>query len=150
MKAPAATARIDARTTRASTLLKAIWVVGKSLDADVAEILGELGITEPQLDMIYMLQAGGSTLSMRDLAHQLNYDPSNVTLIADRLEAMEVVERRVHPSDGRQRVLVLTDKGRAAWRVLLDRLQERSPVLRLSAKEQDQLIALLHKVTPSG
>jgi DNA-binding MarR family transcriptional regulator len=82
---------------------------------------------------------------MRELARQLRCDPSNITLMSDRLVAAGLVERQPHPTDGRQRVLALTDKGVKVWTLLMDRLQDRAPVFTLSTEEQAVLLALLEK-----
>ncbi|TDB73156.1 MarR family winged helix-turn-helix transcriptional regulator [Micromonospora sp. KC721] len=51
-------------------------------------------------------------LPARDLAEQLRCDRSNVTALIDRLECAGLVERRVDPTDRRQKTLVVTEAGR--------------------------------------
>lgn len=51
---------------------------------------------------------------MRALADTLRCDASNITGIADRLEAAGYVERRPSPEDRRVKTLVLTDSGARA------------------------------------
>jgi MarR family transcriptional regulator, organic hydroperoxide resistance regulator len=65
--------------------------------------------------------------------------------MTDRLVTAGLVERRPHPTDGRQRVLVLTDRGRKVLALLITRLQERSPIFALSPQELTQLARLLAK-----
>jgi DNA-binding MarR family transcriptional regulator len=110
-----------------------------------ADILEELNLTESQAEMLWALHSGTSPKPMRELARQLRCDPSNITLMTDRLVAVGLVERQPHPTDGRQRVLALTDKGVKVWTLLMDRLQERAPVFTLSAEERAVLLALLEK-----
>ena len=51
---------------------------------------------------------------MGALAKVLRCDASNVTWLADRLEARGFVERHTAPTDRRVKTLSLTDAGRAA------------------------------------
>jgi DNA-binding MarR family transcriptional regulator len=77
----------------------------------------ELGLAPQQAIAIKHLEPGRA-LTMGELAQALHCDNSNVTGIADRLEAQGLIERRPHASDRRIKTLVLTDKGeriRAAY-----------------------------------
>lgn len=67
-----------------------------------------------------------SGLSLRELAAQLHYDPSNVALLAQRLEAMGLVDKTPDPSDGRRRVLTLSARGTEIYLSLLHRLYSTS------------------------
>src|ERR1700693_696088 len=48
-----------------------------------------------------MLQRLDHPIAQREAALQLGYDPSNITALADALEAKGLVERRLDPSDRR-------------------------------------------------
>ena len=48
---------------------------------------------------------------MRELAERLYLDPSNLTALVDRLEALGLVERQADPDDRHVKRLVITDKG---------------------------------------
>ena len=63
----------------------------------------------------------GRPCAMSELAGALRCDNSNVTGIADRLEARGLVERRAAEHDRRVKMLHLTDEGAE----LRDRLRER-------------------------
>lgn len=83
---------------------------------------------------------------MRDLAAHLSCDASNVTGIADRLEAQGLVER-VRGDDRRVTMLRLTEEGAAARADLSAHVvSSPSPSDRLSAAERRQLTALLDKM----
>ncbi len=56
------------------------------------------------------------------------------------------MKRQPDPTDGRRRVLVLTDKGLALWSRLLERMHQRSALFTLTVDEQNQLLSLLDKV----
>src|ERR1700742_5182794 len=51
-------------------------------------------------------------LSQRELAKRFGCDPSNISVIVDRLVERELVERRPDPDDGRVKLIVATDAGR--------------------------------------
>ena len=84
---------------------------------------------------------------MRELAHRLRCDPSNVTLLINRLESTGLVKRAPHGTDRRARVILLTVKGREVWARLMERLERTSPVFTLDDDERQQLTSLLMKVT---
>src|SRR5687767_16024162 len=50
-------------------------------------------------------------LAQRQLARRLQYDPSNITALADALETRGLIERRPDPADRRFRVVALTPAG---------------------------------------
>jgi DNA-binding MarR family transcriptional regulator len=72
--------------------------------------LNELGLA-PTQSMALMQLRREEPMTMSALAHALNCDNSNVTGIADRLEAQGLVERRAAEHDRRVKTLVLTAKG---------------------------------------
>jgi MarR family transcriptional regulator, organic hydroperoxide resistance regulator len=84
--------------------------------------------------------------SQRELARRLHYDPSNITAIADSLEARGLVERRAAP-DRRLRLLALTPAGVRLRQSLEDRLAAPPAFLdRLTPAEQKELLRLLSRI----
>jgi len=85
--------------------------------------------------------------SQRELARRLHYDPSNITALADSLEARGLLERRTDASDRRFRRLALTPEGERL-RASLEELLAQPPHFldRLTLTEQKQLLQLLAKV----
>jgi MarR family transcriptional regulator, organic hydroperoxide resistance regulator len=130
----------------AVALLKQIHEVTDIVFREVAEILAEFDLTQPQATMLWVLDPSTPPVSMRELARQLHYDPSNVTLLGDQLQTAGLVKRQPDPTDGRRRVLILTDQGLEVWSRLLERIVQRSPLFTLSLKDQKQLLGLLEKV----
>jgi DNA-binding MarR family transcriptional regulator len=55
-------------------------------------------------------------IDQRRLGDAIGIDPSNASLVVDRLHAMGLVERRINGVDRRARELYLTPKGKALWR----------------------------------
>jgi DNA-binding MarR family transcriptional regulator len=72
----------------------------------------EFGLAPQQAIAIKHLKPGRA-MPMGELAQALHCDNSNVTGIADRLEAHGLIERRPHPTDRRVKTLVLTERGAA-------------------------------------
>lgn len=130
----------------AMTLLLQLHDVADALFQDIADALGASGLTKAQGGMLWMLAPSTPPIPMRELARRLQCDPSNITLLGDQLQAAGLVQRQPDPTDGRRRVLVLTDKGLALWSRLLERLQQRSALFTLTIEEQNQLLRLLKKV----
>ena len=85
--------------------------------------------------------------SQRELARRLHYDPSNITALADSLEARGLIERRADASDRRFRLLALTAEGERLRATLEERLAQPPLFLdRLTPAEQKQLLQLLAKI----
>lgn len=137
---------ISSQDTATLTLHKLVFDVADLVFADVAGLLAELDLTEPQATMLWALAPNTPPMPMRELARKLRYDPSNVSLLGDQLQAAGLVDRQPHPTDGRRRVLTLTERGLKLWSVIIGQLKERSPLCVLSAEEQAELGALLQKV----
>jgi len=93
-----------------------------------------------------MLQRLNHPMPQREAALQLGYDPSNITALADALEAKGLVERRLDPTDRRVKTLARTAEGERLERALDESLSQPPESLnRLSPDEQEQLLHLLSK-----
>ena len=57
-------------------------------------------------------------IDQRRLADAMGIDPSNASLIVDRLHSKGLIERKINEADRRARNLYLTPKGKALWRRL--------------------------------
>jgi DNA-binding MarR family transcriptional regulator len=130
----------------ALSLLQQLCDVADAQNEDIADVLGESGLTKSQAGMLWALAPSTPPVSMRELARRLHCDPSNITLLGDQLQAAGLAQRQPDPTDGRRRVLVLTDRGVELWSRLLERMQQRSALFTLTVDEQNQLLDLLEKV----
>lgn len=75
-------------------------------------ILSAMNLTYPQyLVMVILWEEEG--LGIKDLAQRLGQDPGSITPLVKRLEAVGYVNRDRDPNDERNRVLTLTDAGKA-------------------------------------
>jgi DNA-binding MarR family transcriptional regulator len=99
----------------------------------------QLGLHPVQALALRLLEPG-EPRPMSALAAQLHCDASNVTNIADRLEAMALVERRPSAHDRRVKTLVLTPEGEA----MRDRVAAiwREPPAGFAALSEDDLATL--------
>jgi DNA-binding MarR family transcriptional regulator len=113
------------------------------LQQNFADVAGEHSLTAIQAKVLMQLTPP-SAITMRALADRLQYDPSNLTSVIDRLEEAGMVQRRPDPHDRRAKGLVLTEKGRrlrdAFWQRLII---EPGPLGGLSPAELELLRTLL-------
>lgn len=124
-------------------LLRQWYDVSRSVDQALAEALDRIGITESAGAALWALDPGTAPPTMRELARTLACDPSNASLISAKLEQDGLVERRPHPSDGRSRVLVLTERGKQLHARLVVDVAAATPLRHLSTPQQRQLTVLL-------
>jgi DNA-binding MarR family transcriptional regulator len=93
-----------------------------------------------------MLQRLNHPMPQREAALLLGYDPSNITALADALEAKGLLERRLDPSDRRVKTLARTAEGERLVGELDESLSHPPESLsRLSPDEQEHLLRLLTK-----
>jgi MarR family transcriptional regulator, organic hydroperoxide resistance regulator len=86
-------------------------------------VLAEHGLTFPQAHALRLLDPE-RPLPMSHLADNLFCDASNVTGLADRLEARGLVERRPGEEDRRQKMLALTAAGARVRKAVLDAMSD--------------------------
>lgn len=90
-------------------------------------------------------------ISQKELAARLRCNPSTVVDPTDRLEEAGLIVRRAKPSDRRINVLVVTTRGAAARRRLIQRLfRPPEPFRRMSAADQDRFRAVLEAAIRPG
>ncbi|MDQ2813611.1 MAG: MarR family transcriptional regulator [Actinomycetota bacterium] len=126
-------------------LLKAEGVYGvyHSLQEAVHEMPGQLDLTEALADAIWQLDPAEGAKSRRALAGRLHCDPSNVTLIVDRLEERGLVESSPDRSDQRVRAIALTPAGIKARNRLVTATASSPTFAPLTHDEKGQLARLL-------
>ena len=108
---------------------------------------GELGLAPMQAFALRNLDPD-TPMAMSALADALHCDNSNITGIADRLEAAGLVERRTGERDRRVKTLALTAKGIEARQAVIDAMsQPPPPIAGLSEKDARSLLAVLRRAT---
>jgi DNA-binding MarR family transcriptional regulator len=129
-----------AGTTAASTVAREaqqlFFEIGMVQRVRVAHALGELGLTFAQAHALRLLDPG-RPLAMSALAQLLVCDASNVTGIADRLEARGLVERQGADADRRVKVLALTPGG-VELRERVYELMSEPPAAIAALSDEDQ------------
>jgi DNA-binding MarR family transcriptional regulator len=112
------------------------------ISAHVRERAVKLGLTAAQATALRELSG---PMTMSELAERMGCEPSNATVVVDRLEGQGMLERRPHPSDRRAKQLVLTPAGTEQRARLLELLSEESPLAGLTKEEQGVLHDLLQR-----
>jgi len=108
----------------------------------------EFGLHPQQAMALNVLQPG-EPLKLSDLATKLHCDNSNVTGIADRLEAAGLAERRPHPSDRRVKTLWLTEQGEAVRKLHRARMGTAPPgIAALTETDATALVEILRRAKP--
>jgi len=74
-------------------------------------ISAESGITTQQYQAMLAIGAAAEPLAMKDLAEELMLQPHAAVQMVDRLQKLELAERRASPLDGRVVLVALTEKG---------------------------------------
>lgn len=120
-----------------------LFTVTADAQAVVADILGELDLTDALASALWRIDPDGPAPGMRDLARTLRCDPSTVTFLVERLQERGLVRVETASTDRRRRVVVLTATGRRVRRSLIDHLITRSPLAALSTSQQQRLQQLL-------
>lgn len=112
-------------------------------------IAAELGMTMGELIPLFHL-APGQGVSQRELAELWSCDPSWVTNRVDRLEQLDLAERRVSPADRRVKEVWLTDEGIARrTRGLAAFAEPPAELLALDPDDLEALARILAKLDPA-
>ena len=110
----------------------------------------EFGL-HPQQAMAIRCLEPDRALTMSELAQRLHCDNSNVTGIADRLEAAGLIERRQDPRDRRVKTLVLTERGLAVRGAYDARMGLVPPELgALSDDDAETLLAIMQRASAAA
>lgn len=114
---------------------------------DFAATIDGADITPGQFGVLALIDANPG-LSQTRLGQILGIDRSTVVGVIDKLEARSLVERAQRPNDRRSHALKLSQQGIKHFRELSRkvRLHENRVAEDLSAREREQLIALLQRL----
>jgi DNA-binding MarR family transcriptional regulator len=113
----------------------------------VGEAIAGEGIVQLEYGSLIALEIEPG-IDQRRLADAMGIDPSNASLIADRLEAKGLIERRINGADRRARQLFLTRKGQALWRRLRvkSRVANMAVLSPLALHERELFLDMLIRV----
>jgi DNA-binding MarR family transcriptional regulator len=87
----------------------------------------ELDLGEAKAELLIRL--ADAPMTLREIAHAMEVDPSAATVGVDRLQQRGLVLRGAHPDDNRRKLVHLTDAGRAAAVTAQRVLSEPPPAL---------------------
>lgn len=73
-----------------------------------------------------LLALTGGPMTLRDIAESQGVDAPYATVIVDKLESRDLVQRTAHPDDNRRKLVMLTEAGRDAA-ALAGRILARPP-----------------------
>ncbi len=83
----------------------------KKIDRNLGESLDKFGISIPQSFILFcLLEDDGITL--KEIGNRTLIDSSSMTVLVDKLEKEELVERRLDPQDRRAIRVFITDAGK--------------------------------------
>lgn len=110
--------------------------------ARIDEQLRSIDLTFARYEVLMLLHfSRRGSLPLMVIGSRLQVHPTSVTSAVDRLEKQGLVERRPHPTDGRTKLAVLTEEGRARALEATDRLN--STVFADPGLDSDQIADLL-------
>jgi DNA-binding MarR family transcriptional regulator len=125
------------------------WELGKLVheldmqnNSRMREQVARLGLTTAQASALREMTG---PMTMGELAGQMACEPSNATVVIDKLESQQLIQRRPHPTDRRAKQLVLTPEGAGLRERLLELLAEEPLLTSLTQQEQDLLQNLLQR-----
>lgn len=123
------------------------WELGKLLhdldmrsSARMREGIAGLGLTVAQASALRELD---EPMTLRELAIRMACEPSNATVVIDKLEASGLIERRPHPTDRRAKLVGVTPEGARMRKRTLDALAATRLFPDLTLDQQRSLEALL-------
>ncbi|TWV34938.1 MarR family transcriptional regulator [Streptomyces misionensis] len=125
-----------------SEVCSLVNALAQAIDRHTRQVSDTFGLTSAQAIALRELP---EPRTLRELARRMHCEASNATFVADRLEALGLLERRAHPTDRRAKLLHLTPAGASLRKRVVKRLGTDSPVSRLSDDEQATLTALLRR-----
>ncbi|AZH82003.1 MarR family transcriptional regulator [Plantibacter sp. PA-3-X8] len=140
---------MDPRTAdMAAAVLAAFDVTARTTEA-VTPALDELDLTMNTAYALWMVDPDAESLAMKELAARMHCTPPNATFLYGQLEQRGLVERLPHPSDRRQRMVSLSERGRAVRASMIDVVLLHGPLNGLTRRELAVVGRLLEKAARS-
>ena len=119
-------------------------LVRERLDARLAQY----DVTPAQVHVLHYLYHNGNRAPQCEVTTHLKVKPSTANGILDRMEEKGLLRRSVSESDGRKRLITLTEKGKSQQETLRQKFEEAEQLMirGLSREETAQLHELLRRV----
>ena len=105
-------------------------------------------VTPAQIHVLHYLYHCGNEAPQCEVTAHLKVKPSTANGILDRMEEKDLLRRSISESDGRKRLITLTEKGAGLQEVLRQKFEETEQLMTqgFSEAETAQLHELLRRV----
>lgn len=134
----------SSRDQQLSEALFAVYDIVARTNEALAPALRKYKITATTAHLLWVIDPEEPAPSMRMAARRTHCTPQNVTFMCQQLEARGLVERRVSPSDQRQRVIEITSRGRTARDMITALVSTSSPLADKPDATLASITELLH------
>lgn len=134
----------SSREQQLSEALFAIYDIVARTNEALAPALQKYEITATTAYLLWVIDPEEPAPSMRTAARRTHCTPQNVTFMCQQLEARGLVERRISPSDQRQRVIEITSRGRTARAMITALVSTSSPLANKPDATLGAITELLH------
>jgi len=137
----------DPRSTEAYATLAR---VGAALLQELERcILASFDMPQPAATVLAVIEGAEEPLTPTQISERVLAPSATITATLDLLERRGWIERRTNPDDRRSLLVAVTPEGRRTADRLLPgiRTLERETLSALTARERDQLMRMLEKVT---
>jgi DNA-binding MarR family transcriptional regulator len=146
--------KVNRSTSATDVLARRVWQALFDLLIRSAPVrtasLARRGLTPNDSRALFSL-VPGTGRSMRSLADEWQCDPSNATLIVDRLETVGMAARQPLLNDRRVKLVVLTRKGEKTRTELLQEFHQPPPEFdSLDRADLEALQRVVAKLTPTS
>ena len=96
-------------------LLFAMLRVQSSLERRSDAFFQPFGLTASKFNILNLLSLNQGRMDQAKLVEELLVGKSSISIVLKRMVRDDLVQREAHSTDGRQTVLVITDKGKKLW-----------------------------------
>lgn len=127
----------------ARSLRTAYLLMHRKVDA----LFATVGVTADQFVLLSAL-AQAKTLTQRDLADRIVCDQNTLRAMLVLLENKALVRREAHPTDGRARLVSLTEEGERLQSTLWEQSEafRQNLIALLGPSDSEMLVMLLHRL----
>jgi DNA-binding MarR family transcriptional regulator len=96
-------------------LLFAMLRVQSSLERRSDAFFQPFGLTASKFNILNLLSLNQGRMDQAKLVEELLVGKSSISIVLKRMVRDDLVQREAHSTDGRQTVLVITEKGKKLW-----------------------------------
>lgn len=123
----------------------ALYATSRAFTKTYNTLLDDLGVTYPQyLSLLALWESDG--LTVHELAFKLEIEGATATPLVQRLEKLELVDRKRDTKDERRVHIFLTKKGKALRKKALLVPPALGCAINMSAKEAEAMIVTLNQL----